>query len=303
MDRSSSDIAVLVDIENIRISIELETAIVKMFPSVDIVKIAVGNWKLLNLDRELQSRGYHLFHVPTGRDNADREILNLSWLIKDCRELVIVSNDKIFIQLVHQFNSGSKTTYIVYRSRSQFIITKSQILVVEEQKILPTTQPIITVQAQSSPVARKAQKLEHTDTIDKSNQFTSQSELIQVFKKLAIENRSINTPQHLATEFHKKFGVKASSAIASCQILGSFNKFITDNKILSILQTREKLAIDIKKILDAHPTIAKDSAQVGTKFKQMYGVSITEQMKSIGITGKSSKFIAQLQLGHNPDHN
>lgn len=70
MSRLLPVVALLVDIENIKISIPLETAIIKIFPAVEMIKIAVGNWKLLDLDRELLARGYHLVHVPTGHNSA-----------------------------------------------------------------------------------------------------------------------------------------------------------------------------------------------------------------------------------------
>lgn len=305
MNQSPSGIALIVDIENIKISIALETAIVNLFPLSKIIKIAVGNWKLLKLDRELQDRGYHLFHVPTGNNNADREILNLSWLIKDYNELIIVSNDKIFIQFVHQFNSHNRTAYIIYRSnyKSEFIITKSQVLLIEETNLLPSSKSMISFESHPPSLIKKIAEVEAVMTANTSIQFTSQAQLIQTLKQLVIQNQNITTTESLASEFHRKFGIKASTAISSCRIPGSFNKFVTESRILENFHAKDELITNIRKIIKDYPYLAQDSGKMGHKFKQTYGISITEKMKQIGITGKSSQFVSQIQLDDSSEYN
>lgn len=304
MSRSLPVVALLVDIENIKISIPLETAILKMFPAVEMIKIAVGNWKLLRLDEELLARGYHLFHVPTGQDLADLEIINLSWLIKDCRELVIVSNDKIFMKLAHQFHAQARIVYFVYYSRptSKFIITRSQVLTVEDPEL-----PIINIDTQPIVASKKALAIESNI---KRSRFDSPDRLAEALKKLAAENPSVQTESALASKFHKQFGIKASIAVTTCQIKGTFNQFISDRGILSGLDNRQLLITKIRDIVQKYPELAGDSSRLSNKFKELYKLSISEEMKQTGIPGKCSQLINEIrpttkraEAGGNHDRN
>jgi NYN domain len=293
MNKSSSGIALIVDIENIKISTAMETAIVNLFPEQEIIKIAVGNWRLLNLDSEMRSRGYHLFHVPTGHDNADLEIINLGWLLKDYHELIIVSNDNIFIQFVHQVNSRGKTAYIVYRSKSQsgFIITKPQILLAERQNLaIGNLTTNFKFQPIPGPDPRSA-----LDSIAADGLFTSEPQFTQALEQLIAQNKTISTPEALASEFHKKFGIKVSIAVAECQIPVNFNKFVIDNGILSVSNAREELVANIREIIRTDPDLATDPARMGHEFKKLYGIAISEKMRQVGVLGNFRKFIAEIQ--------
>jgi hypothetical protein len=300
MNQSSPGIALLVDIENIKISVALESAIIKMFPPAEIIKIAVGNWQLLKgVDRELIDRGYHLFHVPTGVNNADYELINLGWMLKEVSELVIVSSDKIFIQFAYQLKFGLKATSVVYYSQTQsaFVITKTQVLSIEDE-LSSTAQSKANIAATKDKAESKSIAISN-----QTNPFTSQPQFAQALKQLVAKNKSITSPAALGTEFHKKFGVKASSVITKCQIPVSFAKFIIDNEILAAASPKDELITNIRKLIQAHPKLAKEPGQLSGEFKKLYGSSISEKMKQIGITGKLSKFIAELQPDRNCDRN
>jgi hypothetical protein len=312
MNQSSPGIALLVDIENIKISLSLESAIIKMFPPVKIIKIAVGNWQLLKgIDRQLLDRGYHLFHVPTGVDNADRELINLGWMLKDVSELIIVSSDKIFIRFAYQLKFGIKATSIVYYSQPQaaFVITKTQIVSVEE-KPESFVEPRVGDNPQTTVDNKDKKATKSTNIGNQTNSFTSQPQFVQALKQLVAKNKSINSPATLGSEFRKKFGIKASSVITKCQIPVSFTKFILDNEILTVdnenfapASPKDELIINVRKLIQARPPLAQEPGQLSNEFKKLYGSSISEQMKQIGIPGKLSKFIAEIQPDRNCDQN
>jgi hypothetical protein len=188
MHQLSTSIALLVDIENIKISAALETAIIKLFPPAEMIKIAVGNWQLLKgVDQELVDRGYHLFHVPTGKNNADHELINLGWMLKDASELIIVSNDKIFIQFAYKLKFGIKATSIVYYSQPQaaFVITKTQVLIPESKQV-----PI-------SPLESVPQKLSSWYGIV---EITDKHKKSQLWQKLGFSNFLFYSIQALAAK-------------------------------------------------------------------------------------------------------
>lgn len=302
MSESPSGVAILVDIENIKISVALETEIAKIFPGEEIIKIAVGNWQLLKLDLELRERGYQLFHVPTGRDNADREIINLGWLLKSHAKLVIVSNDKIFFQFVHQFNASGKTAYLVYHSKSQagFAIVNPRVLLYDDMKVFSTKSttkihPKTDIDIIKSP-KNKENSLEKN--IDLSPQFTSPVQLAQALHKIVTQKRTIVSPEALAGEFHKQFSIKASTALIQCKFSGNFTKFINDHQIIIGNNPKEELINSIRELIQSHPQLATDSGKMGHEFKKKFNVSISEKMKQVGISGKCTNLISQVRQQH-----
>jgi hypothetical protein len=302
MYQSSSGIALLVDIENIKISAELETAIFNLFPPAPIIKIAVGNWQLLKgVDQELVDRGYHLFHVPTGKNNADHELINLGWMLKDADELIIVSNDKIFIQFAYKLKFGIKATSVVYYSQPQaaFVITKTQVLIPKT----PITKLNSESNAQNVTITNDTADNKNISSSDKQMLFVSQLQLTKALKRLVSENKSINNPGTLGGEFQKKFGISASSVIASLPAPVSFTKFITDHKILADTSPKDELITNVRKLIQQHPSLTKDPGRISTEFKKIYGVSISAEMKRLNIVGKLSKFISEIQPDRNCDQN
>jgi hypothetical protein len=302
MHQSSLGIALLVDIENVKISAELEASIIKLFPPAEIIKIAVGNWQLLKgIDQELVDRGYHLFHVPTGKNNADHELINLGWMLKDAGELIIVSNDKIFIKFAYNLKFGIKATSIVYYSQLQstFVITKTQVLISE----ISTDNLHSESNIQSVAIAENIAEKQSMAASNEHILFASQLQLTKALKELVSENKSINNPGVLGGEFQKKFGISASSIIASLPAPVSFTKFIADNKILANVSPKDELINKIRKLIKQQPNLAKEPGKISTEFKKIYGMSISEEMKRLNILGKLSKFISEIQPDHNFDRN
>jgi hypothetical protein len=305
MHQLSTSIALLVDIENIKISAALETAIIKLFPPAEMIKIAVGNWQLLKgVDQELVDRGYHLFHVPTGKNNADHELINLGWMLKDASELIIVSNDKIFIQFAYKLKFGIKATSIVYYSQPQaaFVITKTQVLIPESKQV-----PISPLESESNSqrvtITEKTAERQAVVAGNKLISFESQLQLTKALKKLVSENKSINNPGTLGGEFRKKFGISASSVIASLPAPVSFTKFIVENGVLADTNPKDELITNIRKLIQGHPNLAKDPGKISAEFKKIYGMSISGKMKQLNIVGKLSKFIAEIQPDQDCDRN
>jgi AraC-like DNA-binding protein len=304
MHQSSTGIALLVDIENIKISTALEAAIINMFLPTTVIKIAVGNWQLLKgIDQELVDRGYHLFHVPTGKNNADHELINLGWMLKDTDELVIVSNDKIFIQFAHKLKFGIKATSIVYYSQPQsaFVVTKTQVLLTEAKQLPKKSK--LEINAQRTEITEVKKDGQSLTARSELISFSSQLQLTKALKKLVSENKSINNPGTLGGEFRKKFGISASSIIANFPAPVSFTKFVVENEILADMSPKDELITNIRKLIQAHPNLAKESGRISTEFKKIYGVSISEKMKQLNIPGKLSNFIAEIQPDRNCDQN
>ncbi len=107
----------LVDIENISLDVLAEDYIKKSCTYPLKHCLAFGNWKKLGQkDEELHERGYELFHVPQGKNNANHRMTNIGSFIclnyPGIREIFVCSSDKDLDILC---NFLSKKDVIVYR--------------------------------------------------------------------------------------------------------------------------------------------------------------------------------------------
>lgn len=88
----------LIDAENMPLPLELEVHLETIGDYPIQHRVAVGNWKGLgDRDQDLYNRGYHMVHVPPGKNGADikmaLEAEAISYQIPTIREVFICSND------------------------------------------------------------------------------------------------------------------------------------------------------------------------------------------------------------------
>ena len=123
---SDSGIAVLLlDLENIKIDINVEKFLSSICQYKLQVKIAFANWRSTSLakhDAELYERGYQLIHVPGGKDSADAKMLvvgsSLFMHYPNIKEVLICSGDFILNHLCNQLQNQGLTVYWVRRQDS-----------------------------------------------------------------------------------------------------------------------------------------------------------------------------------------
>lgn len=88
----------LIDAENMPLPLALEVHLETIGDYPIQHRVAVGNWKGLgDRDQDLYNRGYHMIHVPPGKNGADikmaLEAEAISYQIPTIREVFICSND------------------------------------------------------------------------------------------------------------------------------------------------------------------------------------------------------------------
>ena len=289
-----ASLILIVDIENLKISPTLEQAIANAFGGVAMLKIAIGNWKILKNDRELHDRGYYLFHSPQGKDAADLEICHSIDLLSDGTKIVIVSNDKIFIDRATRSREiEDKSIYIVRKYLSKYFLSEWMLLLDEQEvKVDPAPQQIF---------------VEH-DSIE----FTNEQELVIELKRL-IEQNQITALNMLGHQFKTIHGIAVKEVIKALKIDQTFDKFVVNRQILSIQPKaakssqkntvakldRSTLIDKIKALILARPQLAKDACKFCYYWNQTNGISLSEQMKQAGITGKPGTLLAKLNSDPN----
>ena len=119
---SSKVSAILLDVENFPLKLDLCQYLKGFCEYPIILKLAVANWQnnsIAKLDRDLHLQGYHLIHVPKAKNAADAQIMTLAMTLPldypQLKEIVVVSQDTIFNYLHQSLRRQEIATYKVYQ--------------------------------------------------------------------------------------------------------------------------------------------------------------------------------------------
>jgi hypothetical protein len=283
-------LVLIVDVENIRPPAALEQSVANAFSGINMLKIAVGNWKLLNCDRELQARGYHLVHVAQGKDAADLEICHLTDLLGHGTKVVVVSNDKIFLNLAVKLGEVTDTSiYIVKRNENKYFLSEWMLL------------------------------LDEPEIDSRIIKFTSEPEFITALEQL-LEPGDILSAKALADKFREVYEISVREIIKSFGINENFSNFLSSRGIMSdsllaqafiapvslnlaktISSTLEKseLIKKVRGLIVENPTLTNDMREFGQQWRQINGIGLREHMQQVGIPGTPGSLIAQIQSNSN----
>jgi len=130
--QSSRAIAILLlDVENIRLSIEEERFLQSSCDYSIRIKIAFANWRAMGRhDAEFHGRGYQLIHVPLGKNSADMKMTAIGSSIfvhyPNAEAVFICSSDKDLTHLKNTLQAHGLTVYSV-RKRAQMLVVRNSV--------------------------------------------------------------------------------------------------------------------------------------------------------------------------------
>ncbi len=179
--------AILLDVENFPLKLDLAKHL-KLYCRYPItIKFAVANWlnsSVSKLDQHLHQQGYQLIHVPKSKNAADAQILTLGASLQlnypQVKEVVIVSHDAIFNYLHQTLQRQGQNTYRVYQQSGNIYLDDF----VSDRNLMVTKIPD-TIPAQAITLEQKIQtqiELTLTKLAQKSAQKVTLSQLSQEFK-------------------------------------------------------------------------------------------------------------------------
>jgi hypothetical protein len=113
---------ILLDVENLKINIDIEIFLASICKYPLKVKIGFANWKNPSIgkqDIDLYERGYQLVHVPDGKDSADAKMMtvgaNILRYYPNVKEILVCSGDAILKHLCNELLNQGLTVYWVRR--------------------------------------------------------------------------------------------------------------------------------------------------------------------------------------------
>jgi hypothetical protein len=110
----------LLDAENLQLSLEQENFLAGFCDFPLQVKIAFADWrKLGKYDEELHQRNYDLMHVPKGKDMADGKMITVGSSLQErypnIKEVLVCSSDKVMTSLCIRLHQQGLAVYQIRR--------------------------------------------------------------------------------------------------------------------------------------------------------------------------------------------
>lgn len=121
----------LLDAENLKPDVAVETFLAKACTYPLRVKIAFANWRNQGkYDAELHNRHYDLIHVPNGNDMADGKMIVVGSSIRDrypaVKEVLVCSSDKVMSNLCTRLRQEGLTVFQVRQQGDVITVTNSE---------------------------------------------------------------------------------------------------------------------------------------------------------------------------------
>ncbi|MBW4570464.1 MAG: hypothetical protein KME31_21300 [Tolypothrix carrinoi HA7290-LM1] len=305
----------LLDAENLQINADTEQFLTTVCTCPIQVKIAFANWRSMGkLDVEFHQRGYDLIHVPAGRDNADGKMIAFGSSIHEhypkAKEVLVCSSDTVMTNLCNHLQQNGLTVYRVSKQGNN--ITVFNISTGKKDNSSLNILPKIPTLEQFIHQIKELIKIEQKRT---KNCWVKLATLSQMFKDKYQLTISQVVSQHLPgkkardifVNYPTEFVVHQMSEqselyvtlfeINQVQQLDSSNDDIQQTNVasLSSINSNTDLEQALKNIIKKLTTQSSNSyiciGILGSKFRQQYGKSITEQIKSLHLNDNFIKFL------------
>jgi hypothetical protein len=126
--RSKSIAVLLLDAENIDLVKAAESWLASFCKHPISLKFAFGNWKKLgDRDKDLHQRGYHLIHVPEGKNHADSKMMIIGSSIfvhfPNIKEAIVCSNDSDLENLQSSLHFQGLDVHLLERHQQELKLT------------------------------------------------------------------------------------------------------------------------------------------------------------------------------------
>ncbi|KYC43800.1 hypothetical protein WA1_01150 [Scytonema hofmannii PCC 7110] len=231
--RNKGIAVLLLDAENLQLTVEMETFLQSRCSYQITYKIAFANWRTLgNADQLLYERGYDLIQVPGAKDAADGKMIafgcQLRELYRKAKAVFVCSSDTVMVSLCNCLLQQELEVYRVVRQDTQIKVSKypgDNNVAVFGKKTATTT----TVAA--------------TQT-DEPNRAAIEQQLIDIIHDVGTDKQSIAL-SILGQEYLKRNNEPVTKALTRLKLGGDFKKFITNSKLLELQKVNKVFKVTL----------------------------------------------------------
>ncbi len=316
--RNGAIAILLLDAENLQIDVATEKFLASICSYPIQIKVAFANWRSLGKkDLEFHGRGYELIHVPPGKDSADVKMATVGSSIfvhyPTAKEVFVCSSDGVMTHLCTTLQTHGLTVYLVKKQKEQITVLNTQTgntinHSTQPQPSIPTPEEFI---GQLQAIILQEQKAtgNYWLKLERISQLFQQQYHITISKvvgqhlpgkkesdmlsnypdKLVIHEPTAESGIYVTVFNEGKEGQSAQNTPRSKG--GQGGSSITD---YSQLPARIGTEADLETALTliVHSLTAKSNeteipiSNVASQFIQQYGISITETIERLQLSGK-----------------
>jgi hypothetical protein len=275
----------LLDAENLKLDINIETFLAAKCKYPLQVKIAFANWKNPTMgkqDAELYERGYQLQHVPGGKDSADAKMIALGSsilrLYPTVKEVFVCSCDGILTHLCNQLQNQGLTVYWVRRQAQSLKVENRNTGEVSYYSIAMQTEiPSFEIFVEKIGALIKAEQKSITDRL---SNLTTVATLFQERCNLTLNiNRSTESPVIVESEILPsiKINSREELELAIIEIIKTI-KLTSPQAKLSVA----KLGTELRKVGGETPNSIVKKLKLGSSFTKFLHSCTTIKLKKTG---------------------
>ncbi len=309
--RSNRIAVLLLDAENLQVSLDTEKFLTTVCTCPIQIKIAFANWSNRGkLDVELHERGYDLIHVPSGRDNADGKMIAFGSSIHErypnTQEVLVCSSDKVMTNLCNHLQQNGLTVYQVSQQGEHFTVYNNYTGKIVTQ--IPHSLPEMPTQGE---FVRQIKELIKSEQKAHNNYWIKLAVLSKLYKSKYNFTISQVVAQYFPGKKAKDIFLNYPDEFVIHQINEDAEIYVTNFTSSSplpdhpSLNSRSSLLLTINSpasleaaigqmIRDLALKSSSNYVSVGilnSSFQQQYGKSITDQVKALQIGSKFLKFL------------
>ncbi|OKH49711.1 hypothetical protein NIES2101_20525 [Calothrix sp. HK-06] len=222
--RSKGIAVLLLDAENLQLSLEMEGFLQQQSSFQITCKIAFANWRTLgNVDQSLYERGYDLIQVPGAKDAADGKMITFGCQLREfypkAKTVFVCSSDAVMLSLCNCLLQQELEVYRVVKQDNQIKVTK-----------YPNGSTLSFGQQAKS---NKANNKTSTTQSDDRNRAIIEKQLLNIIRSEGDDKTTIDLSK-LGMEYNLRHKEAVTKALKKLKLGGNFMKFLTNSKVLKL---------------------------------------------------------------------
>ncbi|OUL25981.1 NYN domain-containing protein [Nostoc sp. 106C] len=307
----------LLDAENLTINHETEQFLTEVCHFPLQVKIAFANWRSISkkLDVELHNHGYDLIHVPAGQDHADGKMIAFGSSIHErypnAKEVFVCSSDTVMTNLCNHIQQNGLIVYRVSKQGETVTVFNSF-----------TGKSLISIPVLPDEISSIDKFIHQLKILIKKEQINNQtfwiklSTISQKFKDKYKVSISQVVSKHLPGKKARDIFINYPADFVIHQIEPTSGLYVTllevnpsqatdsnnqaqgsSNPEFLLLNINTKADLE-QALMNLIKNLTKKSSEsyvnaeiLASEFNKKYSKSITQQMKSLHISGTFIQFL------------
>ena len=304
----------LLDAENIKLSVEEERFLQNSSDYSIPIKIAFANWRMMGkYDTAFHGRGYQLIHVPLGKNSADMKMTAIGSSIfvhyPHAKAVFICSSDQDLSHLKNALQAHGLTVFSV-RKRAQMLIVrnsttgKTETYSLEAIREVPTIAQTLTwlkeiIQAEQDATGIPWVKLSRISSLFSTAHGMTLSDVTRIQSGKRVKDIFLENPQLFRVHQFAERGElhiclfippqPGTIPVASLQP-------VEEPKVYEIITSAEHLEEALLSILEDLIAQSKKEAvsisEVHTYFQVDYGQTIKQVLQTLNIKQRYITFLA-----------